>query len=111
MKLKLLPSLKERKRYLVYEIISEKSLTKEIVCKTLKAQIFKFIGELGVARAGIKVLPDTYNNQKGVIRVGHKYVDEIKSALIMTTNINKNKVIIKNIGVSGTIKKAKLIAS
>ncbi len=45
--------------------------------------------------------------QKGIIRVGNKHVNELKAALTFIEKINNQKVIVKSIGVSGILKKAK----
>jgi len=67
------------------------------------------VGQLGVAKAGIQVIPNCWNTEKqrGIIRINHKHVDEIKSALTFIKKINNKEVIVKSIGVSGIINKAK----
>ena len=93
-RLKLLPSLKERKRYIVYEALGKQN--DEDIKTFIKNSIISYIGELGVARAGIQFLKDN------IIRVDHKYVDKIKSAMIL----NKNYTL-RSKYVSGTLKKAR----
>ena len=44
--------------------------------------------------------------QKGIIKVNHKHVDELKSALTLIEKINNKKVIVKSLGVSGILNKA-----
>ena len=68
-----------------------------------------FFGELGSARAGIQLLPKYWNSelQRGLIKVNHKYTDELKASLTFVKTINNQKIIIKSVGVSGIIKKAK----
>ena len=95
---------------MAFEIISDKpingfnSISKEIVDKTQE-----FLGQLGVAKAGIQILPKCWNPelQRGLIKVNHKYTDELKASLAFVKKINNQKTIIKSIGVSGIIKKAK----
>ncbi len=105
----LLPSLKERKRYLVFEIISQKGLLDfKIVSKAIKSSIYRHLGELTTAKAGIKILGNTWNrtSQRGMIKANNKHIDKVKSALSLIKEIDDNKVIFKNIGVSGTIDRA-----
>lgn len=100
-----MPTLKQRQRYLAFEIISKqpiidyKSVSTEILAKTQE-----FLGILGMARAGIQIIK--YKNQRGLIKVNHKHVDELKAALTFIEKIKNQKVIVKSIGVSGIIKKA-----
>ena len=101
----LLPTLKQRKRYLAFEIISKqpitdyKSVSTEILAKTQE-----FLGILGMARAGIQIIK--YKNHRGLIKVNHKHVDELKASLTFIEKIKNQKVIVRSIGVSGIIKKA-----
>jgi len=69
----------------------------------------ELIGQLGVAKAGIQILHDCWNPeiQRGIIRVGNKQVDELKAALTLIKSINNQDIIIKSIGVSGILNKAK----
>ena len=45
--------------------------------------------------------------QRGVIRVNTKYLNDIKTGLSLVKKIDENRVIIKTVGVSGILKKAK----
>ena len=104
----LLPTLKEKKRYLAFEIVSNheikdyKAISEEIMAKSLE-----LIGQLGVAKAGIQPLKDTFKANKGIIKVNVKHVDELKAALTFIKKINNKEVIVKSIGASGILKKAK----
>jgi len=107
-KLKLLPTLKEKKRYVVYEVITEKSLDKDI-----SLQIFEkanaFLGLFDGAKAGLQNLVYDKKKQKGIIRVTNNYVDKLKSVLMMITNIEGQNIMIKSVYVSGIINKAKRV--
>lgn len=105
-----LPSLKEKKRYLVFEIISKKKIKSiiklpELFLKTVK----NFIGELGAAGMGFRFLKENYSitAQRGVIRVNHNYVNELKSSLALIKEIEHQPVIVRSVGVSGVLKKTK----
>ena len=100
----ILPSLKEKKRYLAYEVISEKPIEKAIIFKEIKAKTKELIGLEGLAKANITIL-DTFKDNKGVLKVNNKYLNHIRSSFILIDNIDKNKTLIKTLGVSGTLKK------
>ena len=102
-----IPSLREKKRYLVFEIQSNTNFKQQSVEKAITEEILKFIGTLGYSKAGVIFLKDNYKNNKGILRIGHKYVDEVKMALGLIKNMEKKKTIIKTIYVSGILKKAK----
>jgi ribonuclease P/MRP protein subunit POP5 len=105
----LLPTLKEKKRYLAFEIISNnkiKSFSK--VFEAIWQSFLEFLGLLGASRAGILILPDKWNNinQRGIIRVNNKYLEHLKASLLFVQEIENNDVIIRTLGVSGILKKA-----
>ncbi len=103
-----LPSLKEKKRYIVFEVISKGSITDlNSITKVIWQQTLSIMGQIQAAEAGIWLFPDCWNNNKGIIRVGHKYVDQIKASLAMIEKIEDNEAIVRTVGVSGTMAKAK----
>ena len=104
-----LPSLREKKRYLVFEIISKNNIKSfsEISSLILQSSL-KFLGEVETAKAGIWLLPDKWNQkkQKGMIKVNNKYVDKLRTALTLIKSFKRQQVIIKSVGVSGMINRA-----
>ena len=105
----LMPSLKEKKRYVVFEIISIKPISdfKEIY-RAIWQKSNEFLGRIETAKAGLWVLPDKWNEkkQRGIIKVNNKYIDKIKAVFTMITEAEKQKIIIRSIGVSGMLNKA-----
>lgn len=107
MKLKpILPSLKEKKRYLSFEIISDSSCSVEDVSKAVNDSCLSFLGTLEAGKAGILFLSDKYSNNIGVLKTGHKYVDKVRAALALIKTIDNKDVIVRTRVVSGTLKKA-----
>lgn len=108
-RMKLLPTLKEKSRYLAFEVIADQKIQDfNDVSKEIQEKSLLFLGQLGLAKAGIMILPEKWNMnlQKGIIKVNHKHVDELKSALTLIEKINNRKIIIKSLGVSGMLNKA-----
>lgn len=105
----LLPSLKEKKRYLAFEIVSKSKIKAfSEVSKAIWASTLSYAGTKGTAKMGIWVFPETYNpeKQRGLIRVGHKHLEELKAALALITLIEQQPAIIRSIGASGILAKA-----
>ena len=102
----LLPSLREKKRYLVFEVISKKELT-SMPYKEIEESMCKLHGEIGLGRAGLIFLKNKWNKmkQRGIIKVNYKYVDKLRAALC---SVHKRDTIIKSVGVSGILKKAEV---
>jgi len=98
----ILPTLKERNRYLVYEIKNNDKFTLEDVKQEMKRAMLQFLGEFECAKANILILDD-FKKNKGIIKVNNKYVDKVKVALMLI-----KKFVVETRGVSGTIKKARI---
>jgi len=105
----LLPSLREKKRYLAYNVISKNKFYDAVhVNKAILDAANDFFGSLGMAKAGILMMNDQWNasTQKGIIRVNHKHVEDLKASLIFVKNIDGKEVIVKSVGASGILRKA-----
>jgi len=104
-----LPSLREKKRYLVFNIVSKKNIKSFSEVSELVWQAsLRFLGEIETAKAGIWVLPDKWNpkKQKGIIKVNNNYLDKLKTALALIKSFKRQQIIVKSVGVSGMINKA-----
>jgi len=106
----LLPSLREKKRYLAYEVISRGRFNDALhVNKAIVEAAKEFLGNLGMARAGIITMGDQWNTdtQRGIIRVNNKHVDDLKASLVFAGSIDGKEAIVRSIGASGILKKAR----
>ncbi len=105
----LLPSLREKKRYLAYEVISRYKFNDAVhVSKAILDAANGFLGSLGMAKAGMLPVNDKWNEnmQRGIMRVNNKHVDELKASLIFVNNIEGKDAVVKSIGASGILRKA-----
>jgi len=105
----LLPSLREKKRYLAYEVISNSKFNDAVsVNKAILDAAKEFLGNLGMAKAGILPINDKWNDktQRGLLRVNNKHVDDLKASLIFVKNIQGMEAMVKSVGASGILKKA-----
>lgn len=104
-----LPSLREKKRYLAFEVISKEKISDiNLVSNAIWDCSLQFLGQFGTAKAGIMVLNNKWDakSQRGIIKVSHKHVDALKSALVFADKVNNTDVIFRSIGVSGILRKA-----
>jgi ribonuclease P/MRP protein subunit POP5 len=105
----LMPSLRERKRYLAFEILSESPIKDfKAVEAAIRAKSLEFLGELGCAEAGLIIMHDKYNQktQRGVIRVNNKNLNRLRATLALIEQIDDTNVIMKSVGASGMLNKA-----
>ncbi|MCS7134410.1 MAG: hypothetical protein NZ889_00925 [Candidatus Pacearchaeota archaeon] len=112
MNLKLKPSLREKRHYLLIKVNSEKDLDEKEIKEKIKKAIFEFIGILGYANAGPIFIDIEDENLKKemkskkmiVLSVTTKFVKHVKAALILSKEKNFSLDCIR---VSGTLKKIK----
>ncbi|MDP7457353.1 MAG: Rpp14/Pop5 family protein [Candidatus Woesearchaeota archaeon] len=104
----IMPSLREKKRYLAFEVMSKSSINGSHVYDAIHVSLIELMGNMESAKSNMKFIEEKWdsNKQKGIIRVNHKYVDHLKASLALIDNINKEEVIVRSLGVSGILKKA-----
>ena len=106
MKQKLLkPSLREKKRYLVYGVISDTGMNynniKENILKTFK----EYFGNIILSKADMRFIE--FKDNKGIIRINNKYLDHLRATFCLLGKVNKEEIIVRSLGVSGMINKAR----
>ncbi len=105
----LIPTLREKNRYIAFEILSRGKITEITpVSREIWRQALQLLGEVETAKAGLWVLPDTWqaNKQQGILKVNTKHVDQIKACLALITNIENQEAIVRATRVSGILRKA-----
>ena len=100
----LLPTLRERKRYLAFEVLSEKELQWASIKKAVFDAMKEYVGIDGISDAGLLFVKN--NGNKGILRVSHTSLNKVRAALIFIKNIDSQKVMVKSIGASGMLNKA-----
>ena len=102
----ILPSLKEKKRYVVFEIVSDKKYSVNDVNKEIELRMKDYLGIWGLSLAKPELIKNKFKGNKFIIKVAHKYVQELITGIILGKSIKNEPVIIKSIITSGTLKKA-----
>ena len=97
--MKLLKSLKQKKRYIVFEVSKELN-----VQKAVDETLLLFLGKLGLAKASPFFVK--HKGKRFIIKVNHTFVDECVSAIILIKKVNDTPVSVKSVITSGTLKKA-----
>ena len=109
--MKLQSSLKQKKRYLVFEVVSDKKYSVSEIEREVFQALLTFLGEFGVAQASPMFLKEKFNQskQRFILKVNHKSTKLIQAALSLIKTIKNTKVIVKSLTTTGTIKKAKVV--
>jgi ribonuclease P/MRP protein subunit POP5 len=104
----LLPSLKEKKRYIVFEVSAKAPMTEQEVNKTITENFHNFVGTLGEAEAGLQFMSKRWDSkkQRGIARVSHISAEKLKASFVFIDKINNKTATVRSIGTSGILKKA-----
>ncbi len=98
----LLPTLKERQRYVVY-VVDFASVTSQIH-RSILDQCIALLGIFDGAKAGLQLIQ--HEGSYGMIRVTSTHVDKLKVCLGMISMVDSKTITVRCVIVSGMIDKA-----
>lgn len=103
------PSMRSHKRYIIFEILSEKPVEYGDFVSAVWSSLLNFLGEQGASRARIWLIRNLYEDkqQRGAIKCSHDFVEQTRTALMLIQVIGETKAVVRVLGVTGTIKSAK----
>ncbi len=119
-KLKILPpSIRDKKRYIAFEVISQESLGREDIISLLVDGSLYLYGVCGTGRFDLWVVKlwrckagensKEGNNEhimKGILRSKREEVDSVRAVIPTINNFRGKPVVFHTLGISGTIKSA-----
>lgn len=98
----LLPTWRERKRYIVYEVITAHPTPRDFSTPLLE-RLGEQLGVFGAAKAGILSVQYDTRTQTGILRAAHTATPEVRAALLMITHLGRQEVLIRTLGISGAL--------
>jgi ribonuclease P/MRP protein subunit POP5 len=101
----LLPTLRSKKRYVVYETMSESEFLHRDVHLAIEESFKRCFGIFEHSKAGI--VDCMYMKNKGILKINHNYVDKLRMSMAMITRIGQKELILRTVKISGILKKAK----
>ena len=101
------PSLREKKRYLVYEISGAQEVSFHQLQEALIVELNKMLGIFDSASAGIMPIKYDKETRRGILRLNHTAVLKVKACFVLLQQLENQPVLVKSLGVSGILKKAK----
>ncbi len=109
----LLPSLREKKRYLVYEVLSDQDFGAKDVSDSIRDGFSSVFGVKGLSDAGLIFPKDSFDSEskRGIVRVSDTSLDELRSSFVFISDIKGKKAIVRSVIASGMIGKAKEMMS
>ena len=111
-------SLRDRKRYLVFELLSEREIREKGLLKEIRNAIFSLYGDVGASECRMRLIEyrkeegrkegakESTEIGRGILRCAHGKAEEVRAALASIYSLDGVRVSIRVIGISGTIKGA-----
>ncbi|CAB3287830.1 Ribonuclease P protein component 2 [Methanocaldococcus lauensis] len=100
------PTLREKKRYIAFKIIYDEELKEGEVVNLIRKAVLDYYGAWGTSKANPWLV--YYEFPYGILRCQRDNVDYVKSSLILAREFKNKPINIICLGVSGTIRKAKI---
>jgi ribonuclease P/MRP protein subunit POP5 len=101
------PTLREKKRYVAFKVVSDVPIIKEEITRTIWTQALSLLGEIQASSLGLWVLDYSEDAQEGFLVCRNEDLWKIKAVLAFIGEINEKRVHVCVAGVSGTIKALK----
>ena len=104
------PTLKTPHRYVLFKVYSTHPIEYYNLKNAVYSTLLDFLGESGTAKAGIRFIKNLWEEkvQRGVIKCSVKYVDILKVSLGLIHQIGDERILIRTLRISGTIKGLKM---
>ena len=100
---RLLPSLRGKKRYIAFELISEGPVGRSDLVKEIMSSASSLLGDVISSECDVKILG--FEDWKGIIQCSNTRVKETRASLAIT-RINGKRATLHIFGISGTVKRA-----
>ena len=105
------PSLRERRRYLLFDMIGDREIDKRALLKELGDSIHSLYGDVGASKIKLRLIKyhtreDDTHGVVGILRCAHGKVEEVRASLACIHSITDARVGIRVIKTSGTIRGA-----
>ena len=102
--MKLRPSLKDKKRYILFECSIK--LSKKELLSMVQKQFEKCFG-MYLGDSGIQLLPECVEGNRFIIRCAPSYVKDVIKSMFLITMYKNKEVTISSVLTTGIIAKAK----
>ncbi len=102
--MKTIPTLREKKRYLAFKIISENTINRGELTRELLDSICQLFGDKGESEINPSLM--AYNGRYGILRCQKDRTTDTRAALACINRVRGGSVSIMVLGISGTVKGA-----
>lgn len=102
-------SLREKKRYIVFEVLCDRDRELGQVVDAVWDVLLDFLGQDGVAQAAPWLMEDLFDaeQQRGGLKVNKEEVESVRAALALVQEIGGETAALQVLGVTGTMDSAR----
>jgi ribonuclease P/MRP protein subunit POP5 len=100
-------SLRPKKRYLAFRVVGDEAVSRDEVVRGIWREALSFLGEARSSELHLWVLNFDEERQEGFLVCGHRSVGEVRAVLTLIGELGGKRVVVKPLGVSGTIRALK----
>ncbi len=94
------PALRKKRRYIAFEIHSERDVNGDDLFKSISETALSLFGELKFLGLELK----HFDGKRGILKCYRESLKDVKFALNLVDEVNGVKTVLVILGVSGTIK-------
>ncbi len=102
--MKTLPTLRNKKRYLAFEIISQKPIYRNELTMEISNSLSSLFGDTGASEINAALL--LFDGKCGILRCMREKTLEARAGLACIHDIHGGRIAVRVLGISGTIKSA-----
>lgn len=102
--MKTLPTLRDKKRYMAFEVTSEQAITRQQLINEIFNSVHSLFGDTGCSEVAPALM--SFEGRYGILRCAREKTRQVRAALACINNVKGIRVSIAVLGISGTIKGA-----
>ena len=97
-------SMRERKRYIVFEVLSTEKIDRSELIDELRSSASSLLGDVGAASCNLWMLD--FDGRRGILRCAHDKTAMVRAVLATINRVHGIRVGVRVLGISGTVKSA-----
>ncbi|MFH1125513.1 MAG: Rpp14/Pop5 family protein [Candidatus Altiarchaeota archaeon] len=101
------PTLRERNRYVAFELTCNRRCTRDEVVKAIWNSVVGFLGQMKAGKMSLWVMDWSDSRQSGILKVDHKSIKDLRVGITALSRVGESEASVNVLGVSGTLKKAR----
>jgi ribonuclease P/MRP protein subunit POP5 len=99
------PTLREKKRYIIFEVCCKEKIESKELIKEILSSTRSLYGDLGMSKFNLWLI--SFDGRSCIIRCARDKTEDVRAALAAIDRINDQSIGISVLGISGTINGAK----